>query len=75
MCCVLFGWLTRQPYFKEITDIDIRERLYNDKMKMLEDDILPFGFIEDGTPDETIIDTDGQLWHAAENWSLNRETW
>ena len=26
MCCVLFGWMTNQTYFKELTNVDIREK-------------------------------------------------
>ena len=44
MCLVLFGWLTRQEYFKNLTDVDIRKDIYEDEMKRIEEDILPFGF-------------------------------
>ena len=26
MCCVLFAWMTNQTYFKELTNVDIREK-------------------------------------------------
>ena len=39
------SWLTQQRYFKELTDMDLREKLYGDKMKELEQDLVPFGFI------------------------------
>ena len=48
MCLVLFAWLSNQEYFKELTDIDIRKRLHSDNEKALEDDVLPFGFVDDG---------------------------
>ena len=35
MCLVLFGWLANQAYFKEITDIDIRQKIYNQKQLRL----------------------------------------
>lgn len=44
MCLVLFAWLTRQDYFKNLTDMDIRKDIYEDEMKRIEEDILPFGF-------------------------------
>ena len=44
MCLVLFAWLTRQEYFKNLTDLDIRKDIYEDEMKRIEEDILPFGF-------------------------------
>jgi hypothetical protein len=71
MCCVIFAWLVRQSYFKEITDTDIREKIFKEKMKLLEDDILPFGIIEDGS-DDTFVDNTGQLWHNRDYW-LHKE--
>ena len=48
MTLVLFGWLTQQPYFRDLLDINIREELYADKIKAIEADLVPFGFIDDG---------------------------
>ena len=62
ICLVIFSWLTQQRYFKELTDMDLREKLYGDKMKEIEHDLVPFGFIEDGLEEDTITDSDGQIW-------------
>jgi len=64
MTLVLFGWLTTQTYFKELTNLDIRKDLYEEKMKQIEDDMTPFGFINDGVNDEEpYVDMgDGDLW-------------
>ena len=51
MCLVLFSWLIRQPYFKELTNSDIRERFLRDKEAMIEADLLPFGFKYDAVDD------------------------
>lgn len=48
MCMVLFAWLTGQDYFKELTDIDIRKNLHEANAQALEDDMVPFGFIDNG---------------------------
>jgi hypothetical protein len=48
MCAVLFSWLVRQEFFIELTDNDIRSRLYLENQKMIEDDVLPFGIVDDG---------------------------
>jgi len=56
MCLVLFGWLVKQQYFKDISDTDIRARLQAEKLEMEESSLLPFGFHEDGNepvPEET----------------------
>ena len=51
MSLVLFAWLTGQEYFKEMTDIDIRKNLLAANEKALEEDMLPFGFFQDGLTD------------------------
>ena len=51
MSLVLFAWLTGQEYFKEMTDIDIRKNLLEANEKAMEEDMLPFGFIQDGMTD------------------------
>ena len=65
MCCVLFGWMTNQTYFKELTNVDIRERMFLEQQDQLEQDMAPFGFVDDGINDpmgETVIDEYGQKW-------------
>jgi hypothetical protein len=56
MCMVLFAWATNQQFFKDMTDTDFRKKLMEDRDKLITDDILPFGFIEDGMPDENVVE-------------------
>jgi len=65
MCCVLFAWMTNQTYFKELTNVDIRERMFLEQQDQLEQDMAPFGFMDNGIDDpmgETVIDEYGQRW-------------
>ena len=62
MCMVLFAWLVMQEYFKEMTDQDIRRRIYDEQRNQIEQDMAPFGFIDDGMGDDTFVDADGDLW-------------
>ena len=65
MCCVLFGWLVEQTYFKELTDDDIRARMFDEQQNQLEQDMAPFGFLDDGVQSpysETTIDEYGTRW-------------
>jgi hypothetical protein len=48
MCAVLFSWLVRQEFFVELTDNDLRNRMYLENQRMIEDDVLPFGILDDG---------------------------
>ena len=66
MCLVLFAWLVAQDYFKEMTDNDIRKRIYEEQRNQIEQDMAPFGFIANGLDDESFVDKDGDLWHIDE---------
>ena len=66
MCLVLFAWLVAQDYFKEMTDNDVRKRLYEEQKNQIEQDMAPFGFMSDGLDDETFVDKDGDLWKTDE---------
>jgi hypothetical protein len=45
-CLVMFGWLTTQEYFKDLVNLDVRKRLFEEKLKKLEEDLTPFGFFD-----------------------------
>ena len=66
MCLVIYAWLVQQDYFKELTDQDIRKRIYEDQRDQIEQDMSPFGFIIDGTEDESFVDADGDRWYSDE---------
>lgn len=62
MPLVLFAWLTSQRMFKEITDMDIRTKMHDDLLKSIEEEMLPFGFINDGLNEGEIVDNEGCMW-------------
>jgi hypothetical protein len=66
MCLVIFAWLVAQDYFKEMTDNDVRKRIYEEQRNQIEQDMAPFGFISDGLDDDSFIDKDGERWYADE---------
>ena len=66
MCLVIYAWLVQQDYFKELTDQDVRKRIYEDQRDQIEQDMSPFGFIIDGTEEESFVDGDGDRWYSDE---------
>ena len=67
MCLVIYAWLVAQDYFKELTDQDVRKRLYEEQKNQIEQDMAPFGFMSDGIDDEgSFVDNDGDRWHTDE---------
>jgi hypothetical protein len=67
MCLVIYAWLVAQDYFKELTDQDIRKRLYDEQKNQIEQDMAPFGFILDGVNDDrSFVDDSGDRWYTDE---------
>ena len=61
MPLVLFSWLTTNPYFREMSDVNIREAMYQERIKQIEEEVVPFGFIMNGTEEELTVE-DGDVW-------------
>ena len=66
MCLVIFGWMAMQEYFKEMHDNDVRARIYADQRDSIEQDMAPFGFVDDGLEEDQFRDAQGDVWKAAE---------
>lgn len=47
---VMFAWLINQRYFKDMMDQDIQAALRAEQDQLIEEDLLPFGFVDDGSP-------------------------
>ena len=71
MTLVLFSWLTTQAYFKSITGSDIRKDLYEEQIKNLEEEMTPFGFVDDGDAPAAIVDNRGTVWRGGTNENLD----
>ncbi len=56
MNCVMFAWFVSSDAFGNISSIDLKEMLFAEKMKQIEDDVLPFGEIDDGHSYGTVYD-------------------
>ena len=66
MCLVIFAWLVQQDYFKEMTDNDVRKRIYEEQKNQIEQDMAPFGFIIDGLDENSFTDDQGDRWYTDE---------
>ena len=64
MCMVIFAWLVQQDYFKEMTDNDVRQRIYDEQKNQIEQDMAPFGFITSGLEGDEGFVTDGTVWYG-----------
>ena len=66
MTLVLYAWATNEPFFKDLTDTNLRKILYEEQFKQIEENLTPFGLIEDGTPEELKpeVDNEGTMWFS-----------
>ena len=66
---VLFGWFVSTNMFNDMTDISIKQMMYNEQMKHIEDELVPFGIVDTGVPEKTEI-IDGGRWEVGEPTEL-----
>ena len=55
MNLVMFGYFVSTQFFSDMTDIDLKQMLFEQRVKEIEDDVIPFGFIDnaaDYVPDD-----------------------
>jgi len=68
MCLVLFAWLTAQQYFKDLTSFDIRQKLYEEKMRQIEEELPPLPVTIDELEDKpSYFKQDGIVWQTVLN--------
>ena len=48
MNLVMFGFFVSTQYFSDMTDINLKQMMFEKKMQEIEDDVPPVGFIDDG---------------------------
>jgi hypothetical protein len=75
MCLVIYAWLVQMDYFKELTDQDVRKRLYEEQKNQIEQDMAPFGFMDDGLGDASFTDDDGDRWFKADEYGDKSYMW
>ena len=62
MNLVLFGYFTLGDSFMQMSDINMKEMMFKQRMKQIEDDIVPFGFVDDGLDNIPEPEKDPDIW-------------
>ena len=63
MTLVLFAWATNDPMFKDLMNANNRQALYSSQMQNIEDELTPFGFIDNGQSTELEVEViGGDVW-------------
>lgn len=74
MCLVLFAWLTKQEYFKMLTEIHTIYNLREKAEEQMQKDLMPFGFISSGVEDPSNrmhFEGDDGIWQVVQEWSID----
>ncbi len=69
MNLVMFGYFVGTQAWGDLTDVDIKRMLFDHRMKEIEDDVPPFGIIDDGSdyiPQQDLTDPFNQGWHSVD---------
>lgn len=74
MALVLFGWLSAQKFFKEQINVDMRRILADEQRKIMEADVAPFGFIDDGMNDSVVETTYDSRTGETETWHRSSDS-
>ena len=62
MNLIMLGYFISTQYFTDMTDINLKEMMFKQKMKEIEDDVVPFGYIDDGLPAQNNKEEEGVPW-------------
>ena len=70
---ILFGWLVNQKYFTEITDLDLREKMFKEQLEEAEAQLIPFGYINDGRDsyEPETVNMGGEKWVVDKKYSTD----
>lgn len=70
-CLSIFSWCTRQEFFKNLTDMDVRLAMYQNEIEKIEDDMLPFGYYDDGMSEQPVMEEEAE-WtgDSSDKWLI-----
>jgi hypothetical protein len=73
----MFGYFVSGTYFRDLTDIDLKKIMFEDKMRQIDEDVPPVGFIDDGTQFEQELERKEQAerWFDQHNDEIIQEEW
>ena len=73
MNLVMFGFFVSTGFFADLTDINLKQMMFEAKMKEIEDDVPPFGHIDDGVAQAELEEEQSkwnqwQTFQGVEEW-------
>jgi len=71
MNLVMLGYFVNTRFFANMTDINLREFLHESRMREIEDDVVPFGIIDNST-EEIDVHAD-EIMTKRDGWSIAKD--
>ena len=68
MNLVMFGYFVSTQFFADMTDINLKQMMFEEKMREIEQDVPPAGFIDDGSEHIEMEESMRQDGDALEEW-------
>jgi hypothetical protein len=62
MNCVLFSWFITTDYFTRLTDKQVKDLLYSEQQRLIEEDLIPPGFFDCSMENQSFTDSMGDRW-------------
>jgi hypothetical protein len=75
MNLVMFGFFSTGTYFSDLTDINMKDMLFNQRMQQIENDLVPFGFHDDGTDIIEEIEAEEKMKHHGWQIPFEPDVW
>ena len=73
MNLVMFGYFAGSRQFGDLTDINLKQMLFEQRASEIDNDLPPFGIIDDGTDAIDEYDRDDKLQHIKDAWQIPYE--
>lgn len=69
---VMMGWFSTTPFFTDMADVNVKDMMFAERARQIEDDLVPFGIIDDGMSYESAIEE--PVFGMGAAWSIARPT-
>lgn len=74
MTLVLFGWLSTQQFFKDLTNEDLRDSIFKNRITSINQNLTPYIFVSQKEP-EVIVEDYGNRMYIEESTDIDDIRW
>jgi hypothetical protein len=73
MNLVMFGYFATGRNFEELTTVNLKEMMFAQRVKEIEDELVPFGYIDDGISnnDKEILGDNKSIWKVNHDFKVD----